>query len=268
MSAMQERRIAEETKCVCRLTARREFDDGTSKGNATSTGFFWRHNTEVYVVTNWHCLSGDNPNTLKPIGSFSPNKLLIEGKIVQQDTTDMKRSLVKGFRVETAIEDTEGRRLWTEHPRRHLVDVAALRLPIGDDGGSGFCCLNEISYEDQWSPDVGADAFIVGFPEGVSAAHSTPIWKRASIASEPDLGYEDTPVFLVDTVGNRGLSGSPVVASGSGVFIPNGKLGDDTVLGTWKKFVGVYAGRLGEAGIQSQLGRVWKAEVIDELFLR
>jgi len=81
------------------------------------------------------------------------------------------------------------------------------------------------------------------------------------------LNYDDSPVFLVDTIGNKGLSGSPVVAMASGIFSPGENFGDDSVIGSWKKFIGVYAGRVGEDGIWSQLGRVWKAEVIDELFL-
>jgi len=204
LTQSRETKIADETKCVCRLTARRVFADGKEAGAATSSGFFWRHRGCVYVVTNWHCLSGSNAKTLKPLGTFFPDRLIVEGKLIKPDASDPKRSYLAGFRYEVMLEDSEGRRLWIEHPAGHVVDVAAFQLPIEEDGGYSFCCLNEIEYEKRWRPDVGSDAFIIGYTEGISSAHTTPIWKRASIASEPDLQYEDSPLFLVDTLGTKG----------------------------------------------------------------
>jgi hypothetical protein len=259
-------RIADETKSVCRLTAKRVFPDGSEIGSAVSSGFLWRHNGNVYVVTNWHCLTGKNAKTLLPLGNFFPNRVLVECKFNRPDKQDAKLGTLLSLKHEVPIEDDTGNRLWIEHPMGHTIDIAAFRLPIVENGGHHFCCLNEIDYEGRWQPVVATDAFIVGFPEGVASAHETPIWKRASIASEPDLNYDESPVFLVDTIGNRGVSGSPVVAVGSGMFLPDAELSGDSVIGSWKRFVGVYAGRLGEDGIWAQLGRVWKASLIDELF--
>ncbi|KAF0115642.1 MAG: hypothetical protein FD150_929 [Rhodobacteraceae bacterium] len=266
MKVTREPIIANETKSVCRLTARRVFPDGTETGNSTSSGFLWRHGGSVYVVTNWHCLSGLHAETLRPLGSFCQNRVLVEGKFEKADSGDPQRGFLIEFKFEVTIEDAEGQRLWIEHPNGNQVDIATFRLPIAEDGGYKFCCINEISYETRWRPEVGSDAFIVGFPEGVSSAHGTPIWKRASIASEPDLQYNGTPVILVDTIGNQGLSGSPVGAVGSGLFAPNSHAKLDTLIGSWKTLLGIYAGRLGDKGVHSQLGRVWRVDVVHELF--
>lgn len=258
--------ISDETKCVCRLTAKRVFPDGTQTGNAVSSGFLWKHYDHIYVLTNWHCLSGRHAKTLLPLGSFFPNRILVECKLHVPVSDQPDLGILRRFSYEVQIEDESGNRLWIEHPRGHAVDIAAFLLPVVVTGGSRFFCLNEVDYEGRWRPTVATDAFIVGFPEGASSTNVTPIWKRASIASEPDLGHDGDQVILIDTIGNKGLSGSPVVAFGSGMFSPTGSFSSDSVIGTWKRFIGIYAGRLGEEGIWSQLGRVWKAELLDELF--
>jgi hypothetical protein len=68
------------------------------------------------------------------------------------------------------------------------------------------------------------------------------------------------------------MSGSPVVCSHSGLWVPDGKMDDRSILGTIKKFLGVYSGRLIERGAEggdepatTDIGQVWKKEVIDEI---
>jgi len=44
---------------------------------------------------------------------------------------------------------------------------------------------------------IGMDVFILGYPFG-SKPPALPIWKRGSIASEPDLVRHSTGYYLVD----------------------------------------------------------------------
>jgi len=203
-----------------------------------------------------------HPTTKEPIGSFLPNQLEIQFRIRKRlPNGDVSRPL----KMQVSLEDEFGERTWIEHPHGSEVDVAALPLRIKEDEENQFFCMNEIDSLDSWQPEPSSDAFIVGYPEGFSADFGTPIWKRASIASEPNVSFEGKPIILVDTIGNRELSGAAVIARASGMHLPSGKLDGDAVIGSWKKFLGIYSGRLSASGIGSQIGRVWKSSVIEEI---
>jgi hypothetical protein len=96
----------------------------------------------------------------------------------------------------------------------------------------------------------------------------TPIWKRGSVASEPDYNWRDKPAFLIDTATREGMSGSPVIARHSSVLLTTGSDGaveNDSVIGTMTKFAGIYSGRIGEDEMGVQLGLVWKPEVLKDI---
>jgi hypothetical protein len=111
--------------------------------------------------------------------------------------------------------------------------------------------------------DAGDDAYALGYPLGLSGGEDFPVWKRASIASEPGLPIDGLPKILIDTATRQGMSGSPVIVIRRGL-IPK-KSGDDLMIGHAAKFLGVYSGRLGNDLLGAQLGIVWKSEVIDEI---
>lgn len=230
--------------------------------SALGTAFFWKHGDASYAITNFHNLSGLNPHTLDRIGSFIPTKVELEARVVANDQpTPMVRSRLVTFTIE--LEEGVS---WKAHPTEG-TDLAAIPISVGDMLPFEFQHLNDCELENDWQPWIGDDCFICGFPEGIKGPHGTPIWKRASIATQPTLPWNDRPMLLVDTTGNSGLSGSPVIGRGSGVLKQeNGeKLSGNEIIGTWYKMLGVYSGRLSQEGVGSQLGRVWKSELIDEL---
>ena len=47
-----------------------------------------------------------------------------------------------------------------------------------------------------------------------------PIWKRGSIASEPEIPIDGKPMFYIDTATRQGMSGAPVFAQTSGFWGP------------------------------------------------
>jgi len=80
------------------------------------------------------------------------------------------------------------------------------------------------------APLIGMDAFILGFPKGIAHQQLLPIWKRGSIATEPEIPREDDlPVFLVDTATREGMSGAPVLLRS---FSGYGRADGSSVLGT------------------------------------
>lgn len=248
-----------------KLITKRVYEDGGLGGTASSSAFWWRHGGTPYIVTNWHCLTGRNPQTDQPLGSFLPNRLEYSFKYRINDPDIDGVTIFSGSRELHFPE--EGGQLWYEHRRGRSVDVVVLPVETRLTEAAEICCINDADFQTTYAPKIGDDCYIVGHPEGFSGALESPIWKRGSVASLPGLDFEGSPVFLIDTVGNRGLSGSPVIVRKSGVYdpTPGPALSLQGIVGEWENFIGIYAGRMSDSGIGSQLGRIWKAEVIQEI---
>jgi len=101
------------------------------------------------------------------------------------------------------------------------------------------------------------ECFIIGFPEGIEAPGLAPIFKRGTLASDMQSGATANNPYLIDTLGNRGLSGAPVIGKGTGILNPGGdrNVTLQSKIGTWLNFCGVYTGRMSDHGVGSQLGR-------------
>jgi hypothetical protein len=111
---------------------------------------------------------------------------------------------------------------------------------------------------------IGMDVFILGYPFGFGPA-GLPIWKRGSIASEPDLAAAGQLHILVDTASRPGMSGSPVIRRSWGThMLENNNVSLGT--GSATKFVGVYSGRLATIDpLDAQLGLTWPAYFVGEI---
>jgi hypothetical protein len=127
--------------------------------------------------------------------------------------------------------------------------------------------INKLPTTSNMVVETGQDVFILGYPLNIRAGGAFPVWKRASIASEPEIDLDSLPQVLVDTATYKGMSGSPVIAKE--VYHYRGFDGDlhiDNNVGTHYTLVGVYSGRrFGPRGELSQLAVVWKARVIEEI---
>jgi len=119
-------------------------------------------------------------------------------------------------------------------------------------------------------PTVGSDVFILGFPRGLATQGVLPVWKRASVASEPLREVSGRPIFLLDTVSRKGMSGSPIISFGRDITdedgIPLSDMAPDETI--W--LVGVFAGSSGssEEELSMALGRGWGRRHVDGLFWR
>ncbi|HET6379206.1 MAG TPA: trypsin-like peptidase domain-containing protein [Methylocella sp.] len=229
---------------------------------STGTGFIWRAKGEVFLITNWHNVTGINPRTGEHPSPYAgePDRVLV--------LFDLAGSPLgtRGL-FSFPLHDENGVPLWLEHPEMaRNVDVAALPLPLNRD--AELYPINEM----QKSPmlefpmlvSVGVDAFILGYPFNIKVS-TLPIWKRASIASEPGVAVDGKPCFYVDTASRPGMSGSPVILrSWGGSQIDDGGL--MIAPGPVTRLIGVYSGRIGaEDELQAQLGIVWRIEAVDEI---
>jgi hypothetical protein len=104
---------------------------------------------------------------------------------------------------------------------------------------------------------------VLGYPFGPGKT-GLPVWKRGSIASEPDLVPHVENYLLVDTASRPGMSGSPVILRSYGTHVSQG--GVTLTSGSANKFIGVYSGRLHtQDPLEAQIGMVWSAVYIDEI---
>jgi hypothetical protein len=226
---------------------------------STATGFTYLKDGRHYLVTNWHVVSGRNPDNGQPLSDHGgiPNR--IEFYIHTED------SLAKWTGVQKSIIDANsGQPLWLEHPTRgQIIDVVV--MPVNEMPGHKYYPINKLPNVEDMRVGPGLDAFVIGFPLGIKGGGAFPIWKKGTIASEPDILINDLPKMYLDTATREGMSGSPVVLRTSGPYLK-----DDGNLslhaGTASKFIGVYASRIGaEDEFKAQLGVIWKSSVIDEI---
>ena len=227
---------------------------------STASGFSYRHEDRLYLITAWHVASGRRPETGQAINLHTgavPDCLKVffhvEGKLGQWCLVDVP------------IADSDGQPIWYQHPTLgQRVDVAA--IPLFCPSGPMTYPINNAELTNDMPVSIGRDLFVLGYPLGIRAGGVMPIWKRASIASEPQLNLDGLPLFLVDTATYSGMSGAPVIArqwgqyetaDGSMHFAPGS---------TVTNFMGVYSGRaIGPNADVSQLGYVWKANVLDQI---
>lgn len=158
---------------------------------------------------------------------------------------------------------------WFEHPTLGAqADIVALptehaSLPFDD--AALAVNVSPIYEESRAALSVSDDVFVVGFPRGLTVRSRLPIWKRATIASEPMIDVEKLPLMYIDGDTMEGLSGAPVFHKKTGAWAPEGStmMSHDTVLGEGWRFVGLYSGRTAKiAG--ARLGIVWKESAILE----
>jgi hypothetical protein len=90
-----------------------------------------------------------------------------------------------------------------------------------------------------------------------------PVWKRGSIAAEPEVVAAGAPLFI-DTASRLGMSGSPVIRRSRGSHALEGN--EVSIGGIATRFVGVYSGRLTSADpLDAQLGLCWPALLVSDV---
>ncbi|HDR9032672.1 TPA: trypsin-like peptidase domain-containing protein [Burkholderia vietnamiensis] len=236
---------------------------------ATGTAFVYERDRERYLVTNWHNVTGKNSLTHKCLDKNLgiPNKIVAVYPVYHSGDIDSQQAVFAWQTLEVHLYDADGVPSWYEHPEHgSLVDLAAIpMLPLSSN--SAVLCVNDarVTFANQ-AVGAGTDAFILGYPHGLSGGGKFPIWKRGSIASEPQANVDRLPKMLIDASTRRGMSGSPVFAHVEGLSSPVGSsdLGA-AVFGSTFQFMGCYSGSLGREPFEAQLGVMWKEEAIVEI---
>ncbi|MBL8557946.1 MAG: hypothetical protein JNM47_04455 [Hyphomonadaceae bacterium] len=251
-------------------------DHGKVVAKSSATGFLWHRAGDYFLVTNLHNVTGwdaDRNVALSDQG-WLPNEILVPLAFRERPGPDGRFAFARAAQG-SALTNSAGEPRWLVHPHYgSKVDVAVLLLGKLKPEDFVTHVKNPHEWElatqpanecPEWMPfqeNAGDDAYVIGFPFGMDGGHEFPIWKRASIASEPDLNLGGLPKLLIDTATRKGMSGSPVIVVRRGAIQ---QPDSDMWVGQAPDLLGVYSGRLGDDPLGVQLGVVWKKRVIDEI---
>jgi hypothetical protein len=232
------------------------FDDKTMPG---ATGFIWKRHGQYYLITNWHVASAKHLFT----GEFlkhgmRPNRFQCQFVV--------KVGHYERERIEIPVRDENDEPLWLIHPAQKMrrVDIAVLRLDAKAlRSRVTLLAVNDMA-PGKIAIQVGMEVFILGYPFG-SGPPAFPVWKRGSIASEPDLVKLTTGYYMVDTASRPGMSGSPVILRSWSNHVMESNNWTPMTNGVIDRVIGIYSGRKDDAPDQAQIGMVWHADYIDEI---
>jgi hypothetical protein len=232
------------------------------------TAFFYTAGNKDYLITNWHNVSGRRPWDKKPnseSGAIPDNLVVrIPYDVRLQDGVIARRWLPKVLKL--YADDEHYKPIWWEHPN-HRFTIDAVAIEWAELATTKAVPANAESLAlEKLSLTAGMDVFVLGYPRGITGGGRFPLWKRGSIASEPDVNIDNLPKVYIDTATREGMSGAPVYAQEAGFWAPEGKkFPDEGVFGKGHRFIGIYSGRVGNDPFLAQLGIVWKEEAIQEI---
>lgn len=231
-----------------------------------ATGFFWSHNGRHFLITNRHVVTGRDSFT----GEFISPQHVEPHRIRYYEIHWIPGPDNSSMPVRRAVElnlfeNDVG--VFFEDPdfQKYRVDVVAVPIVSSmTSTGAKSPFVNLYNFEPLFSV-VGDNCFVVGYPFGNYAGNMIPIWKRASLASEPFFPVDNKPMFLLDTLTKEGMSGSAVFRRVYGpATSADMTLDIQSVVKT--EFVGIYSGRMTSNEVGSAgLGVCWYANRIPNI---
>jgi hypothetical protein len=257
-----------------------------------ATGFFVRTEQALLLVTNWHVVTGLNPANPSVMSLSAPPPSFI--KLTVRSKTEWLTELT------VPLYDREGRPLWEEHPEGPAVDMVIYPLSLTLESYFVLVDIQAAVGRSEFDETVAKDVFILGYPFskdemrssfGTDAPYYFPVWKRGSIATEPDIRLTGR-LLLIDSLTRPGMSGAPVVIAQDETVISLGSaenaaiferrqrgemsaldalcaLDTNSLANMTEKrfrFLGVYSGVIGNTRLeQVALGKCWHIDALREL---
>jgi len=222
-------------------------------GLSQATGFCVERDGAVYLVTNWHVVSGQNSETGQPLSKdgATPDRLRV--------WHHSARLLGEWVPITYGLFGSDGM-AWIEHPSGRDVDVVVIPLPKQSTIKVYPLDLSLAQTDLVISPSEPVS--IIGFPLGLAVDGKVPIWKTGHVASDIDVTVRGKPAFLIDATTTGGMSGSPVIARRIGAY-KSSTASIAIGAGVTNRFMGIYSGRL---RAEMDVGIVWRPTVLDEIF--
>lgn len=263
---------------------------------AVGTGVLYLRDNQTYIVTAWHNISGRHTETLNLLSQ----KAAIPNNIIASIDVETKQGDFIGFtRMSITIPLIENEKtIYFIHSQGYpKVDVVAIPIDLKKEykmegtiaSGENIDLsiqlktkqpnsleTNVIHIQDcefknhnisnySESLYVSDDIFIMGYPKGITDYTMQPIWKKATIATAPHMGWDQQEQFLVDCASKEGMSGAPAI-----YYNRDGKINTGNVYYKGPEPIsilhGIYVGRIGSTSeLEAQIGKVWKRKIIDEI---
>ncbi|MFM1662262.1 serine protease family protein [Aeromonas salmonicida] len=262
---------------------------------STGTAFHYLYNGRLFLVTNWHNISGRHFLTKEPLSKNQRFPTHIKIKYISYIDDERHKFTAQSFKLN--LYDEKHNPIWFEH-ELYKSDCDVVVIPIERN--------NNIAHNMHYAVNVigknevpilpGNNIFIIGFPSSLSVGIGLPIWKSGFISSEPfypitlngDLseigGLQDgkeLPAFFIDSQTRQGMSGSPIFCTYRDIYsLSNpyedidindpGFINRDDVLltGSVTQFIGCYSGRVGTKEDGAGLGLCWGEEVIKNICMK
>lgn len=259
---------------------------------STGSAFFYEFRSELYLITNWHNLTGRHFLTKEPLSGRFPTYIEIKLATYIPSENGPRHTYTAVSHKLEIFKDCKP--IWFEHPEiGQQCDVVAIKILRPVDCADNFHVpVNNISRL-RTPVEPGNTVFVVGFPSSLSVGFGLPIWKSGFIASEPYYGITtggqpsqvggltngiELPAFFLDTQTRQGMSGAPVFSLFIGTWNVNDPyeeldVGSDAF---WKRsdvaynekrmeFIGCYSGRIGKDEEGAALGICWGTDVIEKI---
>jgi hypothetical protein len=167
---------------------------------SSATGFFYRRDSRLFLVTNRHVLV-DVPS------NHFPDRLEIE---VHTDARDLTRYVVFSIPLYG-----NGLGLWRQaSDSAGTVDVAVIEIEVDRLPETAVLQAFEPAHLELHGEAVtiGDALTVIGFPLGFhDTIHHLAVARSASIASAYGVRFQQQGYFLTDARTHRGSSGSPVL---------------------------------------------------------
>lgn len=282
--------MAEISNSVVHLTMR--FDKTIL---SIGTGVIYKYENNYFIVTAWHNLTGLHSETLKHLNKnlAIPNNVVVNLALSYPGIGDVRNSItlplidedkslffihpVNWPRIDVAVIpfDPDEEHLFELHfaMGQEINLRKTLMTPIMPSGVLPEICpiqryfVPDRNVIQKWleSVEVTEELFIPGYPHNIQDYYAQPVWKRATIASSVQMGWNQEPKFLIDCASKSGMSGSPVLYYSSNGYI--------RIRGMTHQYdrdvavlAGIYVGRVDVEGeADAQIGTVWNQSVIDEI---
>ena len=245
---------------------------------SSATGFFFEINDTLYIITNWHVVSGKHFLTNVPLSASGrlPTRLVAHFAMAGEPKPD-GRIDVGTVQAPIAIYGPDRLPLWSEHPSLGpLCDIVA--LPVGGSLSSSNLLHKAANLVEASRVPVepGCAVFVIGYPRSLMIGPGLPLWKSGYVASETtfdvSVGGQMLPAFFIDSQTREGMSGSPVFAHYVGIWNPedpHAPVREQELLkhdwGRGIEFIGCYSGRLGPEEEGAALGLCWREDTLREV---
>jgi len=222
----------------------------------SATGFFCQKDeTNQFLVTNRHVVIDEGedhfPDHLKL--SLHANKI---------DLDNNEEILI-------SLYDSSNCQLWKEHPKYDELKCDVIAIPLHREVFINDCfqkfksstCIRLFGPDLTTMPDINpfGDVAVVGYPLGFfDKKNNLPVYRKAMIASQYGVNFNNKPYFLIDANLHAGTSGSPVVSAHLPLFKEEGAKEP-------YKLFGIHSAEHVEKDEPLGLSVVWYSYLIDEI---